>query len=66
MKERVPDKALAELILNLKRRSSGRQDGDTWAISGMETRELIRALEDLQDARMLLEKTAWLRREKRK
>jgi hypothetical protein len=66
MKERVPDRALSELLRHLKRQSSGRQNGDTWAISGMETRELIRALEDLQDARELLEKVSWLRREKRK
>jgi hypothetical protein len=66
MRERVPDKALGDLILHLKRQSTGRQDGDTWAITGMETREVIRALQDLQDARMLLEKTAWLRREKEK
>lgn len=65
MKQRIADRALSELIRYLKGKSSGRQDGDTWAISGMETRELIRALEDLQDARELIEKTAWLRREKK-
>lgn len=66
MKDRISNERLEDLVIHLKGRSMGRMDGDTCRFSGREIRTLIEVCKDLEDARALLEKTAWLRKPQKK
>lgn len=66
MKDRISNEKLDGLIHDLKSKSSGRSIYDTCAFGGGEIRILIEVCKDLQDARAILEKTAWLRKPEKK